>query len=166
MTPKEFVNKYRPFAKQTEAKTGISATFILAQAALETGWGKNTPGNMMFGIKAKRDTPHAQRQLIVTREVLNTPNDTSFPEVLRVTKRKDGRYGYRVKDWFMRYDSPEASFTAHANLLIGNERYAKALEVRSDAKLFATAIAQSGYATDPNYAKVLKGVIKMIEQYV
>jgi len=38
MTPKEFINKYKPFALETERKTGISHLFTLAQAALETGW--------------------------------------------------------------------------------------------------------------------------------
>ena len=54
---KEFITKYKPFAIETERKTGISHLFILAQSALETGWGKNVPGNMMFGVKASKDTP-------------------------------------------------------------------------------------------------------------
>lgn len=51
MTPSEFVKTYYKYAKQTQDKTGIDARFILAQAALETGWGKSVPGNMFFGIK-------------------------------------------------------------------------------------------------------------------
>ena len=38
MTPKDFVKKYKPFALESEKKTGISHLFILAQAALESGW--------------------------------------------------------------------------------------------------------------------------------
>lgn len=164
MTPREFVQKYKGYAEQTQQKTGISAKFILAQAALETGWAKSVPGNMFFGVKAQRSTPAEKRQLITTREVLSNPNAV-FPEVISVTKRADGKYDYRVKDWFMKYDSPEESFTDHANFFIRNKRYAKALEVRDHAYLFADAIAQAGYATDPNYAEVLKSVIKTIEKH-
>ena len=164
MTPKEFVNKYRKYAEQTEAKTGISAKFILAQSALETGWGEKAPGNMMFGVKAKRDTPNDKRQLIVTREVLSYPDNTSFPEIISVKKRSDGKYTYMVKDWFMKYESPEESFTDHAQFFLRNPRYAKALEVRDHPYLFVDGVAKAGYATDPNYAETLKAVIKTIER--
>lgn len=164
MTPKEFVNKYRKYAEQTEAKTGISAKFILAQSALETGWGKSAPGNMMFGVKAQRNTPDNKRQLVTTREVLSYPDDTKFPEIISVTKRSDGKYTYVVKDWFMKYESPEESFTDHANFFIRNPRYAKALEKRDHPYLFADGVAKAGYATDPNYAETLKAVIKTVER--
>ena len=163
MTPKEFVKKYKPFALETERKTGISHLFILAQSALETGWGKSAPGNMMFGVKAKAGTPTEKRQLVVTKEVLSSPN-VSFPEIIRITKREDGKYLYEVKDWFRKYDSPEESFTDHANLFMNNKRYAKALLVRSDPYKFAEEVAEAGYATEPTYAERLKGVIRTIEK--
>ena len=49
-----FKEKYLLYALESERKTGISAVFILAQAALETGWGKYAPGNMFFGVKATK----------------------------------------------------------------------------------------------------------------
>ena len=159
----EFVKKYKPFALETERKTGISHLFILAQSALETGWGKRAPGNMMFGVKAKAGTPPEKRQLVVTKEVLSSP-DVAFPEIIRVTKRADGNYLYEVKDWFRKYDSPEESFTDHARLFITNKRYAKALLVKSDPYKFAEEVAQAGYATEPTYADRLKGVIRTIEK--
>lgn len=163
MTPKEFVKKYKPFALETERKTGISHLFILAQSALETGWAKSIPDNNMFGVKAKAGTPPEKRQLVVTKEVLSSPNVT-FPEIIRITKRADGKYQYEVKDWFRKYDSPEESFTDHANLFMNNKRYAKALLVRSDPYKFAEEVAKAGYATEPTYAERLKGVIKTIEK--
>ncbi len=163
MSPKEFVNKYKPYAENTEAKTGINAKFILAQSALETGWGKSAPGNMMFGVKAGKNTPADKRQLVTTREVLSRP-DYQFPEVISVTKRSDGKYTYKVKDWFRKYDTPEESFTDHANFYLSNKRYAKALEVREDPVLFAEEISKAGYATDPNYAKTLKAVISTVKR--
>lgn len=163
MTPKEFIKKYKPFALETERKTGISALFILAQSALETGWAKSIPDNNMFGVKAKAGTPPEKRQLVVTREVLSSPN-VAFPEIIRITKRADGRFKYIVKDWFRKYDSPEESFTDHANLFLNNKRYAKALLVKSDPYKFAEEVAKAGYATEPTYAERLKGVIRTIEK--
>jgi flagellar protein FlgJ len=94
--------------------------------------------------------------------VLKNPN-VKFPEVISVTKRADGKYTYKVKDWFRKYETPEGSFTDHACFFFAYDRYKKALEVRNDPYRFADEIAKAGYATDPNYASVLRGVIKTIE---
>ena len=162
LTPKQFVEKFYPFAKQTEEKTGISAAFILAQAALESGWGGSVPGNMFFGIK-DTDGINGNEQLLRTTEVLKNPN-VKFPEVISVTKRPDGKYLYVVKDWFRKYDTPEGSFTDHAAFFFAYNRYAKALEVKHDAYAFADAIALAGYATASDYAAILKSLIKTIEK--
>lgn len=163
MTPKEFIKTYKPYALETERKTGISAIFILAQSALETGWGQHAPGNMMFGVKASVSTPAEKRQLVQTTEILAT-DKAKFPVIISIEKRPDGKFKYTVKDWFRRYDSPEESFTDHANLFMKNKRYAKALLVKSDPYKFAEEVAQAGYATEPTYAERLKGVIRTIEK--
>ena len=163
MTPKEFVKKYKPFALETECKTGISHLFILAQSALETGWGNSAPGNMMFGVKASISTPPEKRQLVKTTEILAT-DKAKFPVIISIEKRPDGKFKYIVKDWFRKYDSPEESFTDHANLFVNNKRYAKALEVKADPYKFAEEVAKAGYATEPTYAERLKGVIRTIEK--
>ena len=121
MTPKEFITKYKPYALETQRKTGISHLFILVTKGL-------------------------------------------FPEIISITKRADGKYLYVVRDWFRKYDTPEESFTDHAQFFIKNERYAEALKVKSDPYKFAEEVAKAGYATAPNYADTLKKVIKMIEQ--
>lgn len=162
LTPKQFITAYLPYAKKSELITGIDATFTLAQAALESGWGERASGNMFFGVKAGKDIPENKRQLLTTREVLNSP-DVKFPEIISVTKRADGKYEYRVKDWFRKYDTPQESFTDHGLFFHQNKRYAQALQVRHNPYLFADAIAKAGYATDPNYAAILKAVIKTIE---
>lgn len=51
MKPQLFVEKYLPDAKRVQAKTGITATAVLTQAALESAWGEVAPGNMFFGVK-------------------------------------------------------------------------------------------------------------------
>ena len=165
-TQLNFIKTYKPIALESERKTGISALFILAQAGLESGWGKSVPGNMFFGVKATKNTPKEKKQLLRTTEVLDTPNEKSkFPEVISITKRTDGKYLYIVRDWFMKYDTPEECFTDHANFFFRNKRYAKALEVKADPYKFAEEVAKAGYATATNYADSLKKIIKMLESY-
>lgn len=166
MTPKQFIQQYYPYALETEKKTGISARFILAQAALESGWGSSAPGNMFFGVKANpKTTPENKRQLIRTTEVfVNENQGHKFPVVISITKRKDGKYLYVVKDWFRKYENPEECFTDHSQFFFKNARYVKALEVKNDPYKFATEVAKAGYATAPNYEKVLHDMIKAIDK--
>lgn len=161
---KEFVNKYHPFAKQTELKSGINARFILAQAALESAWGRTAPGNMFFGVKDS-DGLNGNEQLLTTTEYLTNP-DKKFPVVLSVQAviiKGKRMFKYKVKDWFRKYPSPEASFTDHANFFYKWPRYKFALIFRKDPYRFAEEISKAGYATDPNYGQVLKKVISMID---
>lgn len=164
MTPKEFIKQYKPFALETERKTGISHLFTLAQAALESGWGERTFGNMLFGIKARPETPADKKQLLRTTEVLSSANAV-FPKIFSIKKRADGKYTYSVLDWFRKYETQEECFTDHAQFFFINKRYAKALLVRSDPHKFAEEVAKAGYATAPNYADSLKKLIKTIESY-
>ena len=169
MTKKEFIQTYKPFALESERKTGISHLFTLAQAALESAWGERGVGNNFFGIKVPKkfvsSTPNQKKQLLLTTEVLSspTPNPQQFPKIISISKRTDGKWLYRVQDWFRKYDTPEECFTDHAQFFFINKRYAKALLVKSDPYKFAEEVAKAGYATAPNYATILKEVIKTIE---
>ncbi len=166
MKPEEFVKKLYPFAKASEEKKGISAVFTLAQAALETGWGNSAPGNMYFGVKCK--STHPKRQLLRTTEI-STRNDLKFPEIISITPFDDNgiqRYRYRIRDWFRKYDTPEESFTDHAQFFYDNPRYKDALEVKGDPREFARRIALAGYATDPDYADKLIDLIDKISLLV
>ncbi|MBS1748064.1 MAG: glucosaminidase domain-containing protein [Bacteroidetes bacterium] len=165
MTPKQFVTEYLPYAKETEAKTGISAIAILAQAALESGWGKAAPGNMFFGVK-DTDGLNGNEQLLTTTEYSQRA-DLHFPEIISITPVI--RYGkkyfkYKVKDYFRKYDTPEQSFTDHADFFLNNPRYVDALNVKSNTDAFIDAIAKAGYATAPDYANLLKAVAHTIEK--
>lgn len=160
----EFIKKYYRFALATEQKTGIKAIFTLAQAGLESGWGKHAPRNNFFGIKG-RTAPPNKRQLLTTTEVFSTDRHRNkFPEVISVTQRADGKYLYKVKDWFMAYATPEEGFTDHAEFFFKNKRYKKALEVKNDPYKFAEEVARAGYATATNYAQTLKNVMQKIEK--
>ena len=165
MTPKDFVKKYKPFALESEKKTGISHLFTLAQAALESGWGERGIGNHFCGIKAGKDTPANKKQLLNTTEILNAPNlGYKFPQVMSIYQLPSGKYKYEVKDWFRKYDTPEECFTDHAEFFFRNKRYAKALLVKADPYKFADEVAKAGYATATNYADILKKLIKKIEE--
>ncbi len=165
MKPKEFVSTYLSFAKETEEKTGISAIAILAQAALESGWGKAAPGNMFFGVK-DTDGINGNEQLLTTTEY-SRRSDLKFPEIISVTPvLKNGQkyFKYVVKDYFRKYDTPEQCFTDHTSFFFKNPRYQAALEVKSDPYQFIDEIAKAGYATAPDYATLLKSVAKTVER--
>lgn len=167
MTPKDFVKAYLPFAKQTEEKTGISAIVTLAQAALESGWGKAAPGNMFFGVK-DTDGVNGNEQLITTTEYSRSAN-LKFPVIVSITpviKNGQKYFKYIVKDYFRKYDTPEQCFTDHCKFFLTNKRYAKALLVKNDPYKFSEAIAAAGYATAPDYATVLKSMCDSIKRHI
>lgn len=162
MKPIDFVKEYRGFAKQSEQVTGINYAFTLAQAALESGWGEHAPGYNFFGIKSFKETDN--RQLLRTTEISSKGN-LVFPKIISITKTGSGKWKYVVMDWFMSYDSPARSFTDHSLFFFENKRYQPALLVKDDPEAFAHAIAEAGYATDPDYAKKLCSIIKRIESF-
>lgn len=153
-----FVNQYKAAAKEIERQTGLNYIAILVQAALESGWGLKVVGNNFFGIKW---TGKGEKQLVTTTEILWSAN-VQFPVVLSMTKRADGKYVYKVKDYFRKYDTPEQSFQDHALFFQENKRYTKAWEIRGDYNRFFEEIAKAGYATADNYADYLKSVAKSV----
>ncbi len=167
MTPTEFVRELLPYSRKTEAKTGISAVFILAQAALESGWGKVAPGNAYFGVK-DTDGINGNEQIITTTEY-SRRNDLKFPVIISITPiviRGLHYFKYRIKDYFRRYNSAEECFDDHASFFLRNPRYKSALEAKGDPCQFAIKVAKAGYATDPGYQDTLIKVIGMIEREI
>lgn len=132
-------------AQAASDATGVPAELILAQAALETGWGRHEiatqhGGNShnLFGIKAGS---HWQGKTtdIVTHEYI------------------DGRRT-QIVDSFRVYDSFEHAFTDYANLIGNNPRYAGVVQA-ADAHQAAHELQRGGYATDPLYANKLVAVM-------
>src|SRR5665647_3282870 len=167
MTPKEFVTSFLPFARQTELKTGITAIAILAQAALESGWGKFAPGNMFFGVK-DTDGVNGNEQLLTTTEY-SRRNDLKFPVIISVVPvvlSGQKYFKYTIKDYFRKYNTPEECFTDHVQFFFKNPRYATALTVKGDTDRFIEEIAKAGYATDPNYSTLLKSVARSVERAI
>lgn len=135
----EFLAAMTPVAKEVAADLGVSHKIVLAQAALESGWGKSMKGNNLMGIKSHGEKGGVD---IVTHEVVN---------------------GKKVKitDSFKQYESPEDSIRGYGAFLKANSRYKHFLRAgaeNEDAAL--SALQQSGYATDPQYSYKLATIIK------
>lgn len=148
----DFVKKFYSYAQSSE-RYGVPALISLAQAGLESGWKINPPGFNLFGIKANKSWG-GKRQLLTTREVHKSPN-VKYPKILDIKKRRDGKYEYKVQDWFRKYDTPAGSFEDHARFLNNNPRYKNAFRYSNNPNQFAREIAAAGYATDPKYANKL-----------
>lgn len=172
MTPKDFVAKYYKYALEAEKETGVSALAIMAQSALETGWGDHAPGNMMFGVK-DTDGVNGNEQLVTTFEYHKradlTPKQAGLQNIDKVTPVKINGvtwFKYTGKDYFRKYDTPKQSFVDHTQFLFKNKRYHTALTVANDPYKLVEEIAKAGYATAPNYAQLLKSIINMIKKHV
>jgi flagellum-specific peptidoglycan hydrolase FlgJ len=134
-----FIAAYTPIAKEVAEDLGVSHKIVLAQAALESGWGKSVKGNGLMGIKSHGEEGDVD---VVTHEVVN---------------------GKRVKitDSFRQYDSPEDSIRGYGKFLKANSRYKHFLRAgaeNEDAQL--SALQSSGYATDPMYSQKLKTIMR------
>ena len=142
---REFVNRLWSQAGEASRATGIPAHFMIAQAALETGWGRSelrfsdgTPTHNLFGIKAGRNWQGAVAEATTTEYV----NGVAQKTVER----------------FRAYSSYAEAFRDYASLLTSNPRYAAVLN-QQDAAGFARGLQQAGYATDPMYAAKLERII-------
>jgi flagellum-specific peptidoglycan hydrolase FlgJ len=124
-------------AKQAQASTGIPASVSLAQFGLESGWGKHMPpnSNNPFGIKAF----HGGGVSSETTEVVN------------------GKVVHEEQP-FAVYPDLKTAFLAHALLLTHNPVYKDAMVVLPDVTKFVPLMAKH-YATDPNYAMKIFGII-------
>ncbi|MFG6573216.1 glycoside hydrolase family 73 protein [Sulfitobacter sp. 1A13353] len=129
-----------PHAQRVSARTGLDPRLVLAQAALETGYGKHAPDNNYFGIKS-----HG-------RKGGNSLQTKEFENGRMVTKAQS----------FRGYSDPGQSFDDYAAFLERNPRYKPVLAAGSLDDQIA-AMGRSGYATDPNYASKLSKIAGMVD---
>lgn len=158
-----FVSKYIKYAMAAEEKTRVPHIAILAQAALESGWGQLAIGNNLFGIKYNPNINYKYRRLLT---VEYSKNENAFPnnEVLKCEFDEEKKlYKYHMWSYFADYDTPLDGFIAHASLLI-NKRYKHALEFKNSPYNYLNAVWKAGYSTDPNYMVKMKSVISKIEE--
>ena len=145
----DFVQRFTPLAMQASRVTGVPAHLMLGQAALESGWGRReihladgSNSYNLFGIKATGSW------------------DGKVAEVM--TTEYHGGVASKQVEKFRAYSSYAEAFQDYANLLNNNPRYAQVLRQGQGMPETARALQHAGYATDPNYADKLTGVIKRI----
>ena len=145
-----FVAQLLPHARQAAQRLGVDPRLLVAQAALETGWGRavmHTPtgasSHNLFGIKAGADWDGAR--------------------VLKTTL--EFRDGAMVREWapFKVYDSLAQGFDDYARLVAESPRYAPARAAASEPRSYIDALAGAGYATDPDYGAKVIGVFERLQ---
>ena len=144
MEAQAFIALIGPAAQASAKVTGVPASFTVAQAALESGWGESLlarQGKNLFGVKAD---PAWRGEVLM----LNTR------EFLRGAWVTVPAHWRKYADW-------QACIDDQAAFLRQNRRYAACFACTTGAA-FARAVAQAGYATDPEYAAKL---VSVIEQY-
>ena len=145
-SPEEFVETMRPLATKAAKRLGVQADVLVAQAALETGWGKkiihNEDGSSthnLFGIKADK---RWQGQTATVK-----------------TLEHDGYEFKPEQAAFRAYASYEQSFNDYVNFIRDEARYENALKQTADAKQYIHALQEAGYATDPRYAEKIVDIM-------
>jgi len=141
-----FIQDLWPHAEKSAKELGVSADVLIAQAALETGWGRKMihdpqGGNAfnLFGIKANK---HWQG------EHVNVP-----------TIEYRGGIAQREHASFRSYASLKESMDDYVAFLQQNPRYQQALEKAGNAQDFLQELQQAGYATDPAYAEKISNIM-------
>ena len=136
-SPEAFVASIAPTAKAVAKELGIDPRVVIAQAALETGWGTSVKGNNLFGIKS-----HGKEDglMVQTHEVV-------------------GGKRFKVRDSFRQYNSYDESIADYGSFLQQNKRYKPMLQAAT-LREQVEALGKSGYATDPEYADKVMAIAK------
>jgi flagellar protein FlgJ len=148
----EFVATMLPLAKDAAARIGVDPTVLVAQAALETGWGKSimrqsdgSSSHNLFGIKAQ--------------------SGWKGPEARAITSEfRDGKMVKETAD-FRSYDSYASSFHDLVSFLQNNNRYQATLKSADNPEQFVKELQKAGYATDPGYASKISQIAKQMKSY-
>ncbi|MNU62281.1 Peptidoglycan hydrolase FlgJ [compost metagenome] len=141
-----FVDRMGASAQAASAASGVPAPLILAQAALESGWGKReiraddgTQSFNLFGIKADKGWKGATVETTTTEYIDGEPQ--------------------KVRAKFRAYASYEEAFTDYARFITRNPRYANVLATADPAQA-AHGLQRAGYATDPKYGEKLVRIMQ------
>ncbi|OAI29150.1 MULTISPECIES: flagellar assembly peptidoglycan hydrolase FlgJ [Methylomonas] len=141
-----FFNELMPHARQAAQSLGVDAKLLLAQAALETGWGqamvKNGGDNSynLFNIKADRAWQGKQAKAM--------------------TLEFDGGVAQKQVAGFRAYDSYKDSFNDYVDFIKSNPRYEQALKNAENPAQYIRSLQKAGYATDPKYAEKVMSIYR------
>ncbi|MBD2786186.1 flagellar assembly peptidoglycan hydrolase FlgJ [Xenorhabdus sp. DI] len=149
MNSASFVSMLSLPAQLASQQSGIPHLLIIAQAALESGWGQREiltaegkPSHNLFGIKAGKQWKGAVTQIMTTEYIEGEPK--------------------KIQDSFRVYGSYVEAITDYVKLLTENPRYVKVAE-STTAEQGAYSLQDAGYATDPGYAKKLISLIQQLK---
>lgn len=145
-TPENFVEKLTGYAEKAAASLGVDTNVLLAQAALETGWGNHVI-----------HTEHGENSF----NLFNIKAGASWSgEKVKVTTLEYSQgVAQQERANFRRYNNYEESFNDYVNFLQTNPRYQQALAAGTDASAYAEELQKAGYATDPAYAEKIKHIV-------
>jgi flagellar protein FlgJ len=145
-TPEEFIRDLLPHARKGAAELGVKAGVLIAQAALETGWGqkviRHADGRSsfnLFGIKADAGW--------------------SGDKVTVATLEYEDGLAAKQRAAFRSYDSLAGAVSGYVDFLRSNPRYQGALEQAADPNAYLDGLKAAGYATDPAYAEKIKAIM-------
>lgn len=163
-----FIEEYGSAAVRSCAGTGLLPSVVIAQAALETGWGKTVQkaANNMFGIKATPKWPGRVISLNTSEYVNGVKHSYSG------TGKTYSSYSAAVADGadkttlFRAYASIGESIKDHNRLITESARYQRVTAAFTPEEQ-CDALQSCGYSTSPNYARSLKSIIKTydLEKY-
>jgi flagellar protein FlgJ len=141
----QFVQSIWDKAKQAGAAIGLDPKLLVAQAALETGWGKSiaqgsdgSSSNNLFNIKSASHSDSESVKVQTTEYIADTP--------------------VKVSASFRKYASVERSFDDYVSLITQQDRYKNALEHAADPARYVDELGKAGYATDPEYGSKIMSI--------
>ncbi|ROR34914.1 flagellar assembly peptidoglycan hydrolase FlgJ [Inmirania thermothiophila] len=149
-SPAEFVQRLRPHAERAARALGTRPELLLAQAALETGWGRRV---------IRRDDGTSSHNLF------NIKADARWqgPRVeVETTEYRDGR-AVRERAAFRAYGSWAEAFDDYVAFLRASPRYREAVAQAGRPAAFVRALAEGGYATDPDYTGKVLAILARLE---
>lgn len=140
-----FVNQILPYAKEAAKALGLDPKILIAQAALETGWGKS----MTKGLNGESSNNY-----------FNIKANGKEPSVKTTTTEYFSENPIKISADFRKYDDIENSFNDYVSLIQNSPRYQHHLAPQMDAETYIKAIHQSGYATDPKYSDKVMSIYR------
>ncbi|MCL2919693.1 flagellar assembly peptidoglycan hydrolase FlgJ [Shewanella litorisediminis] len=145
----DFIRALMPLANEAAKRLGTKPEVLIAQSALETGWGQKlvrrpdgSMSNNLFNIKADKRWEGEKAAV----------NTLEFEQGVAVRQRAD----FRV------YDTLEQSFNDFVDFLKSGERYGDALKQAARPASFVQGLQNAGYATDPQYADKVMRVMQAV----
>lgn len=145
-SPKSFIETLLPYAKQAAKSLGVSAEVLIAQSALETGWGKK--------ILQKADK-QSSFNLFNIKSHKNWQGESVNKSSLEI----EGGVGVQRQSNFRVYQGLQESFNDYTQFISTNQRYEQALQQGNNAERYIEELQHAGYATDPQYADKIKKIM-------